>query len=462
MNAIPPNQALALTHPPYTGPAGRTRTERVRVFRTGRESRELEVFRVVNVEEHPELREAALCGPLHRMDDGEPVDVPFVFHDPAAQQFVLVIPDSVRSREPSERAKLLDSLMKEHDDDVPDYVRHFAIVYGHQGLQRHVEDSGAIEVDVSELEPVDSTHAIVPQFPRLAPILPPAGFAARAGTELALLLEDDALWLFARIDDREDAFSEGSSDLLLQLKVVDQLPVCILTLQDTRSGAVRRAFLNPVRSADGRVLELLRREFSATILVLDGADRLVRSFRTEAPRAANAKMMLQRVERTPHCSAERWLDALDHCRLAPPPLRPVEHPFILQDEARTAAEALQRLELLESWSSPAKTDEALLVMSVPRPVFELSRRRVVADACRFGLAPSDRLVQQAVRFGLAPDLEALVLALTRRFEEIVASPSAQGIDADRIEANRQALARLGERYGTSTGPGVWCNMEHSG
>ena len=432
------------------------------MFRTGRESRELDVFRVINVEEHPELREAALCGPLHRMDDGEPVDVPFVFHDPAAQQFVLVIPDLVRSRELSERAKLLDSLMKEHDDDVPDYVRHFAIVYGHHGLQRYVEDSDGIEVDVSELEPVDSTPVIASQFPRLAPILPPAGFSARAGTELALLLDDDELWLFAQIEDQENAFCEGSSDLLLQLELVDQLPVCILALRDTRTGVARRAFLNPARSADGRVLELLRREFRATILIRDEAGHLVRSFCVEAPRAANAKMILQRVEQTPLCSAERWLDALAHCQLAPPPLGSLEHPFILEDQARTASEALQRLELLEGWSSAAKTDEALLLVSVPRPVFELSRRRVVADACKFGLALSDRLAQQAVRFGLAPDRKALVSALMRRFEEIVPSSSAQGLDADRIEANRQALARLGERYGVSTGPGVWCNMGHSG
>ena len=451
-----------MTHLPYTGPAGRTRTGRVRVFRTGREPRELEVFRVVNVDEHPELREAALSGTLHRMDDGEPVDVPFVFHDPAARQFVLVIPDSARSREPSERARLLDALMHEHDDEVPDYVRHFAIVYGRRGLERYLQDSEAIEVDVSELEPVDSIPIIAARHPRLAPILPPAGFSARAGTELALLVDDDGLWLFAQVEGQEDAFSEASSDLLLQLKMIDQLPICILALRDTRTDATLRAYLNPARSADGRVLELLRRDFRATVLLRDRSDRLVRWFCVEAPRAANANMILQRVERTPHCSAERWAEALAQCRLAPPPVGSVAHPFILEDEAHTAREALRRLELLEGWSSPAKTEEALMVVSVPRIAFELSRRRIVADACRFGLAMSDRLVQQAVRFGLAPDGKALVSALARRLEEIVPSSSERGLDADRLEANRRVLDRLCQRYGTSTGPRVSCNMEHSG
>ncbi|MBW2587596.1 MAG: hypothetical protein JRD92_11705 [Deltaproteobacteria bacterium] len=44
--------------------------ERVRVFCTDREPLEVEVFRVVNVGERPELREPALDGTLHRLDDG--------------------------------------------------------------------------------------------------------------------------------------------------------------------------------------------------------------------------------------------------------------------------------------------------------------------------------------------------------------------------------------------------------
>ena len=126
--------------------------EGVRVFRTDREPVEIEVYRVVNVGEHPELREPALSGTLHRLEDGEVVDVPFIYHDPDAQDFALVIPQGARGRELSERAKLLDSLMKEHDEDVPDYVRHFAIVFGHHGLASYVDDAETMEVDITELE----------------------------------------------------------------------------------------------------------------------------------------------------------------------------------------------------------------------------------------------------------------------------------------------------------------------
>jgi hypothetical protein len=133
--------------------------ERVRVFRTDREPLEVEVFRVVNVGEYPELREPALGGTLHQLDDGEAVEVPFIYHDPEAQQFVLVIPHAARGRELSERAKLLDSLMKEHEEEVPEYVRHFAIVYGRRGLASHVDDSETMEVDITECHPPGSGSA---------------------------------------------------------------------------------------------------------------------------------------------------------------------------------------------------------------------------------------------------------------------------------------------------------------
>jgi hypothetical protein len=437
--------------------------ERVRVFRTDREPLEVEVFRVVNVGEYPDLREPALAGTLHQLDDGEVVDVPFIYHDPEAQQFVLVIPHAARGRELSERAKLLDSLMKEHEEEVPEYVRHFAIVYGRRGLATHVDDFETMEVDITELEPVDSFPVVASYYPRLAGLLPPAGFWERAATELAPLIDDEELWIFVQVgDDDPDAFSEASSDLLIQLKTVDQLPVCILALTDDRANAVRRAYLNPVRSADGRILELLRRDFHATVVVYRGQRRLLRSFRLEAPRAANAKIIIGRAELAPQALPERWQEAIDACRLTPPPVGRTEHPFVLENDASTAAEALQRLKRLEAWSSPERIEEALTVVSVPRTVFELSRRRVVADAVRFGLAMSNPLVLQAVRFGLAADARELVAALRWQFEQIVPNASTHGLDDGQVQANHEALKRLSALHGTSTGRERSCTMEHSG
>lgn len=447
----------------YSGPSGRTRTEQVRVFRPGRDPLEVEVFRAVNVFEHPELREPALSGALHRLDDGEVVAVPYVFHDPAARQFALVIPDGARSRELSERAKLLDRLMNEHETDVPDYVRHFAILHGSQGLRAYVDDAEAMEVDVSELEPVDAPASVASFYPRLAGLLPAAGFSVRAEAELAALIDDEVLWLFLSIDSEEaNAFAESSTDLLIQLKTVEQLPVCILALVDSRHEAVRRAYLNPVRSADGPILELLRRDFCATIVVLDGERRLLRSFHVEAPRAANAKMILERADRAPSSSRDGWVRAVDACRAMPPPVDPVEHPFVMQGDAADAGEALRRLRELERWSAPDRVEDALLLRSVPRTVFELSRRRIVADALVHGLAMSDALLLQAVRFGFAADSRTLLASLRERFAEIMSAASEHGLSEAEVEANVAALERLEAIHGTSTGPGLSCTMDHSG
>ncbi len=433
------------------------------MFRGSGEPIETEVFRVVNVGEYPELREPALSGTLHQLDDGELVDVPFVYHDPDAQDFVLVIPHGARGRELSERAKLLDSLMKEHDEEVPDYVRHFAIAYGRGGLARHVDDSETMEVDVSELEPMDAPPIVASYYPKLAGLLPPARFWSRASTDLAPLIEDDELWVFVQVgEDDCEAFTEASSDLLVQLKTVDQLPVCILALTDSEGHAVRRAYLNPVRSADGRVLELLRRDFHATVVVYSGQRQLLRSFRVEAPRAANARMIMGRAERAPHAMPDRWEEAMSVCRSVPLPVTPIDHPFVLEEEASTIGEALRRLDRLEAWSGPERTEEALMSLSVPRTVFELSRRRVVADAFRFGLAMSNSLVLQAVRFGLAADSRRLVEALQRHFDQTVPGASAQGLDHALIRANHQALERLSLLHGTSTGFELSCIMEPSG
>lgn len=424
---------------------------------------EVEVFRAVNVFEQPDLREPALSGQLHRLDDGDAVEVPYVFHDPMARHFVLVIPERARSRELSERAKLLDRLMNEHETEVPDYVRHFAIVYGHRGLARYVDDADAMEVDVSELEPVDGPAAFAGFYPRLAGLLPPAGFAERALSELAPLIDDDALWLFVSIgNDQADAFAESSTDLLVQLKTVEQQPVCIVALVDSRHGAVRRAYLNPARSADGPILDLLRRDFRATVVVLDGERRLLRSFHVEAPRAANAKMILERSDRAPSTSKERWARAADACRSMPPPVGVAAHPFTMEVDAADAAGALRRLRELERWSEPERVEHALLLHSVPRTVFELSRRQIVADSLRFGLAMSDALVLQAVRFGFASDARSLIAALRQRFAEIVPVRSEHGLSDAEVQSNLAVLARLEALHGTSTGRDLSCTMEHSG
>ncbi len=435
--------------------------DRVRVFRQEREPIEVEVYRVVNVEQNPELRDAALRGTLHTLDDGEVIDVPFIYHDPAAQRFVLVIPHAARGREISERAKLLDALIQEHEAHLPDYVRHFVIVYGRHGLLQYLDELETMEVEATELEPLEEPPVAPSPPPAPANILPPVAFWAHASDELALLIDDEELWVFVYVGaDEYGAFEEASSDLLIQLKTVHQLPICVLGLMDRQTHCVRRAYLNPAGSADRRALELLRRDFHAVVVVYSDHRNLLRSFRLEAPRAANTKMILDRCSLAPQALPGGFEEAIDACRLAPPPIGQTDHPFVLEDVATNAAEALRRLQRLQAWTGPQKREEALLVLSVPRTVFELSRRMLVSDAVRFGLAMSGELLTQAVRFGFAPGPQHLTALLGQNFEQTLSATSAHGLSESEILANREAFARLRQMYGTSTAPQLSCTMDH--
>lgn len=433
------------------------------MFRADRNPVEAEVYRVVNVAEHPELREPALNGTLHRLDDGEVVDVPFVFHDPWARQFTLVIPECARGRELSERASLLERLAQEDEATVPPYVHEHQVVYGSDGLTRYVDEGQRMDVDVHELEPVDGSEPAARYYPGLAGCLPHAGFWQRPEREMALLYEDGTLWGFVQLgSDERSAFAESSSDLLLQLKTVDHVPVCILALVDVRAGLFRRAFLNPAPSADRSILQSLRREFAACVVVTDERRNFLRSFRLEAPRAPNADMILDRTARAPFGSDARWSLAVDACRRSPPPLGHARHPFLVQNGATSADVALERLRALETWATPERIDHALFVDSVPRQVCEIARQQIVRDGVRFGLAMSDALLAQAVHYGLATDSQSLVQSLGRRFSEIVPDASKHGLDEAEIDANWAALDRLFTLHGTSTGPSLSCTMEHSG
>ena len=452
-----------MTYPSYTGRAGRTRVERVRVFRAEGDPLEVEVFRVLNVEEHPELAGPALDGTLHRLSDGQHVDVPFVYHDPVRQHFVLVVPHAAHARELSERARLLEALMAEPADAVPEYVRRFEVVHGRDGLARFVESAETIDVEANELEPFELDGTPSDYYPRTAALLPSAGFGGRWETELATLLDDAELWLFARLKDDEcDAFTEETADLLIQLKVVDRIPVTVLTLSDVAMGVHRRAYANPARSADGRILEALRRDFQAKVVVYDERGELVRSFRVEAPRSSNAAAIVERTLRSPVPPRHRWEHVLEICRQVPPPLFGFDHPFVAEESARDARTALERLRRVEAWSTPEQLERVITLASVPIPALEVARRRAVAEGVRFGLAMSTTLLLQAVRFGLAPDVDALLATLHRRFEELVAGPASHGLGEHDIRQNRVALARLAERHRTSTRTSVSCTMQASG
>ena len=95
---------------PFTGSVGSTRYEAAFVTGADGVARRVEVLRGLNVATDPQLKNAALEGTLHRLDGGTYLAVPYVFHDPAARKFVLVIPVARSHEELALRAELLQSL----------------------------------------------------------------------------------------------------------------------------------------------------------------------------------------------------------------------------------------------------------------------------------------------------------------------------------------------------------------
>lgn len=126
---------------PFTGSVGSTRYEAAFVTGADGVARRVEVLRGLNVATDPQLKNAALEGTLHRLDGGTYLAVPYVFHDPAARKFVLVIPVARSHEELALRAELLQSLSREPEGPLPAYVREGRAVIGIDALQRYLSET---------------------------------------------------------------------------------------------------------------------------------------------------------------------------------------------------------------------------------------------------------------------------------------------------------------------------------
>lgn len=129
----------ASSGPAYEGKAGVTRTEALHMRQAGGALRSVQVYRVVNVATHPELRDRVQDDQLNRLDDGSEVAVPFVYHDPSALRFALVLPPSLAHLELKERAQLMTELAADSEHMVPAYVREGVTVLGLAELERYLD-----------------------------------------------------------------------------------------------------------------------------------------------------------------------------------------------------------------------------------------------------------------------------------------------------------------------------------
>lgn len=141
------------TVPAYGGAAGATRIERFEVLDADGNYRSMPLCTVVNAVSDPRLAERARAGSLHRLPDGRQLAVAFVYHDPSARRFALVLPAELAHTALQARARLLTELAGEHTEPVPAYVLQGPTVVGVEALEDYIEPPP--EVDGAELREAD-------------------------------------------------------------------------------------------------------------------------------------------------------------------------------------------------------------------------------------------------------------------------------------------------------------------
>ncbi|MFT3926350.1 MAG: hypothetical protein QM778_27640 [Myxococcales bacterium] len=134
---------------PYQGALGRTRAETVQVWMPDGKVRALSVYVGVDRSTDAGLATLARSGALHHVAEGVALAVPFVFHDPAARMFLLVVPEALRHQALALRAQWMTRLASDSEHAVPSYVRDVEVVIGHQALAARLD--GTLAVSTAEL-----------------------------------------------------------------------------------------------------------------------------------------------------------------------------------------------------------------------------------------------------------------------------------------------------------------------
>lgn len=125
--------------PPYEGLPGQTRYECVHLVESDGTLRSVAICRGINTHTHPELKARALAGLLHRLDDGRELALSFVYHDPDARKFALVIPSGLAHLELKEWSKLMAEIAEDTLHAVPTYVRDMTTVLGVAALTHFLD-----------------------------------------------------------------------------------------------------------------------------------------------------------------------------------------------------------------------------------------------------------------------------------------------------------------------------------
>lgn len=122
----------------YVGDLGKTKREPILIVGEDGGAKVRWVYRGVNAATDSALGEMARSGELFRIDRVTDLALEFIYHDPRAKKFALVLPETLRHRYFEERASLLRRIAEEGQFEIPAYVAEARVVIGMEGLRRYL------------------------------------------------------------------------------------------------------------------------------------------------------------------------------------------------------------------------------------------------------------------------------------------------------------------------------------
>ena len=162
-------------------------------------------------------------------------------------------------------------------------------------------------------------------------VAPPPRFLEDREIQMMARHAAGGVWLFVRLTEgREDAFRDDDTDLLVQLSVVQGYPVVMLALVERKGDRpyVRHAAIDPQDGEGRRVLDALRKDFSATAALFRPDGAFERTVEVSAPpRRVNVAMVVERIDRMQESPEIDAGTAIERALAVPPPVRESGMPF---------------------------------------------------------------------------------------------------------------------------------------
>ena len=266
----------------YTGRPGTTRTESVHFTCEDGSVVSVEVHRGVDVSTHPELGQRLLADdPVRALNSivspvtkrSHVLSVPVVYHDPPNRLFVLVMPETERHRELSERAALWTAIADARTAAVPNYVLDFDVVYGPAGLVHYLESQAEKvleaarrseteqELERAKLQLERSNESLAAQRDELGRLTEELDRRSRDLEETHQSIEDREAALDRRATDlgrRTDALAEAMSAERLRQAGLAGVTDLATTARDTPL-AKQQATLPSPRSSTNSGANVIRR-----------------------------------------------------------------------------------------------------------------------------------------------------------------------------------------------------------